>query len=296
MISRLFLLGGLAAASWAQQPPVFAPNIPADQDTVVVTIAGTDYKKSDLEKIMRAMPSAARNYYANKKAFLEQFAIMTHLSAEAEKQGVDKTFPFAEVLRFNRMQYLTQVMFNEQGSKIRVSEEDTQKYYNEHKTDYVRAKVRVIYVAFNDNPLPGAPKKPLTSAEAEKKARDVVAKIRAGADFAAMVKLHSDDEESKAKGGELPDLKPGDPALSPVLKAAVFPLAPGRISDPIRQPNGFYIFRMEQLVEPQLASLRDEIVNKIRDEKFKQWVDGVRKGLNISFKDEKYLADPNPVP
>jgi hypothetical protein len=299
MIQRWFILGGLAASVWGQQPPVYPPNIPPAEDTVVVTIDGLDFKKSDLEKLMRAVPSASRNFYPNKKSFLEQFALMVRVAGEAEKAGIDKQFPYADVLKFNRMQYLTNVVFNEQGAKIPVPEPDVQKYYAEHKNDFVRAKVRVIYVAFNDNPLPNKDpkaKKPLSSAEAEKKAADLVAKLRAGADFAALVKLHSDDEESKAKGGEMPDLKPNDPALSPVLKLAVFALAPGRVTDPIRQPNGYYIFRMEELVEPQLAQLRDEIINKIRDERFRLWVESVRKSIKIEFKDPKYLADPNPVP
>lgn len=268
------------------------------EDHVAAVIEGVPYKISDLEKIAKSMtPQLMGNFYQDKKAFLQQLAMLIAVAKEAEKRGLDKDFPHAQRLKYNRDVYLYQVMINFKDIEIPVSFEDQQKYYEAHKNEMGEAKVRIIYLAFNNNPPPttepGARKIP-TEAEAEKKAHDLVRQLRAGADFVALAKKYSDDETGRQTGGEFPNIKPNDNSIPPAIKMAVFTLKPGQISDPVKQPNGFYIIRLEQFDVPEFVKVKDDIYKQMKDQGVQAWLESVKNNLKIEFKDEAYLAEKSP--
>ena len=278
---------------FAQAPPA-APK----EDPVAVVIDGHAFREGELEKLVKALPeNVFRSYYADKKAWFDQYAIMLRLVQIAEKDGLDKEYPHAQRLEYNRMQYLVQVAFSQKNLAIPVSQEDMLKYYDLHKGDFGEAKVKVIYVAYNDNPAAAsdpAAKKPLTSAEAEKRAQEIVQKLKTGSDFVELVKQFSDDDESKAKGGEFPALRPNDTSVPPAIKAAIFALKPGQITEPVKQANGFYVFRLESVDVSPLEKVRDDVFNKIKDERIREWLAGLKKEIKIEYKDEAYLKEKAP--
>ena len=289
----------LTLAAWPLLAQVGSPPKPTvADDHVAVVINGKEFKISELEMLARALPeNVTRSFYKDKKAFLEQFALMMQLAELAAKQGVDKEFPHEQRLSYNRMLYLAQAMFGKQGTMKSTTQEDLQNYYEAHKANMGGAKVKVLYVAFNDNPLPTTDpkaKKPLTQAEAEKKAEDLVKQMRAGGDFVKLVKDNSDDEDSRSKDGEFPEIKPKDTSIPPAIRTTVFALKPGQISDPVRQANGFYIFRLEEFTVPTLDQVRNEVMEAIQNERTKAWVDGIQKGIKIEYKDPAYLTDQAP--
>lgn len=279
---------------FAQAPAAAPPK----EDPVAIIIDGRPFREAELESLVKALPeNVTRSFYADKKAWLDQYAMMLRLVKIAEKEGIDKEYPHAQRLEYNRMQYLVQMAFNQKNLSIPVSQEDMQKYYEAHKGDFGEAKVKMIYVAYNDKPAPSsdpAAKKPLTSEQAEKRAAEIVAKLKSGADFAEMVKQYSDDEESKAKGGDFPVLRPNDNSVPPNIKAAVFALKPGQVSDPVKQANGFYVFRLESTDVSPLEKVRDDVFNRIKDEQIRAWLDGLRKDIKIEVKDEAYLKTKGP--
>lgn len=286
----------IAAVAFAQggDPPKPA----ATDDPVVVVINGKPLRVKELELLVRALPeNVTRSYYADKKTFLEQYALMLQLAELAEKEGIDKQFPNAQRMAYNRTLYLAQTMFTHQGVRKSTTDEDLQKYYKEHAGEMGGAKVKVLYIAFNDNPLPStdpAAKKPLTEELAARKADALVKELRAGADFAKLVKENSDDEDSRSKDGDFPEIKPKDTSIPPAIRTAVFGLKPGEVSDPIKQANGFYIFKLVELTVPPLEQVRNEVMDGIQNERTKAWVESIRSGIKIEFKDDAYLADKTP--
>lgn len=275
----------------AQTPP------PAD-DPVVVVLEGKEWRKSELEAMVRALPpEVARNFFANKEAFLKQYALVMRLARMAEEEGVPAQEPHKTRLAYNRMVYLAQAETDVSAMKIAVKPEEQEKYFAEHKDDFARAHVKVIYVSFNDNPLPASDpkaKKPRTSAEAEKLARELVAKARAGADFAELARKFSDDEETRAKGGDYTPLKPGDTNLPPQIRTAVFSLRPGQVSDPVRQTGGFWIFQLKDFIAPSLEEVRSEVYQAVREAKFREWIEGVQKSVQVEVRDPEYMGTGSP--
>ena len=268
-----------------------------EDDKVVAVLEGKEYKISDLEKLARALPpQMSTNFYRDKKAFLEQLTMLMSVARLAEQKNIDKEFPHAERLAYNRDVYLYTAMIAVKDLEIPVMPDEQKKYYEERKSEFGEAKVRVIYLAFNNAPMEsdGKTKKPLTEAEAAQKAAALVKQLRGGADFAALAKQNSDDESSRDKGGEFPTIKPKDTAVPPAIKTAVFALKPGEITDPIKQANGFYIFKLEEIVMPPYEQVRDDIYKNIKSERLTAWLDDIKKNLKIEFKDEKYLSEHAP--
>jgi peptidyl-prolyl cis-trans isomerase C len=289
----------LAIPSFFLFVPLFAQTAPSTaDDPVVVTIEGKPYKKSELETFVKALPQAvAQNFYANKRGFLETFALLTKLTTVAEQEGLDKTQPHQARLTYNRMQYLATAELNEADSKAQISEEDIKKYYETKKAELARAKTKVLYVAYNNNPMPSldpAAKKPLTEEQAKAKGEGLLKQARAGADFVKLIRENSDDADSKAKDGDFPPFKPTDQSLPADIQSAIFALKPGEYSNLLRQPNGFYIFRLESLATPQLSEIRGDLYTAIKKERLDKWVDSVRKSISIQFNNEKYLTEPAP--
>lgn len=71
----------------------------------------------------------------------------------------------------------------------------------------------------------------------------VLAQARAGADFAALARSHSDDP-SAASGGDLGWFGRGQLPVS--LDEAAFSLAPGQVSDVLESPEGLHLLRLEE--------------------------------------------------
>ena len=77
---------------------------------------------------------------------------------------------------------------------------------------------------------------------AEKKAEDLLAQLKKGADFAKLAKENSDDPGSKAKGGELEPFARG--RMVPEFEAAAFSLKPKTLSGLIKTQYGFHIIEV----------------------------------------------------
>src|SRR6202050_2823559 len=102
--------------------------------------------------------------------------------------------------------YLTQRVIREEVSeKMQVKHEDIEKYYNEHKADFVREEriiLQEILISTEGKDDAGV-------AAAEKKAKELAARARKGERFAEMARDNSDSISAKNMG-ELPPYKKGD--------------------------------------------------------------------------------------
>jgi peptidyl-prolyl cis-trans isomerase D len=105
-------------------------------------------------------------------------------------------------------------------------------------------------------------------AKARQKADELLAKVKAGEDFAALAKKSSDDPGSAANGGDLGFFPHGQ--MAPEFEAAAFALEPGEVSDVVESPFGFHIIRVEEKkaagTKP-LEAARDEIIAGLRSER-----------------------------
>ena len=154
--------------------------------------------------------------------------------------------------------FLTQRVIREEVTeKMSTKHEDLEKYYNEHKAEFVREEqitLQEILISTEGKDAAGV-------AAAEKKAKDLVARARKGERFAEMARDNSDAISAKGMG-ELPPYKKG--VLSKNLEDSVWSQPRGYITDPVRTANGFLILRVEDHQKSGQAEL-SEVENRINE-------------------------------
>jgi len=172
-----------------------------------------------------------------------------------EKFGI----PYEEIRQKIRDQILTQrVISQEVMSRINTPHSEVEKYYEEHKSEFVRKEqvfMRQILISTEG-------KTPEQAAQAEKRAKDLAARARKGEKFAELAKQYSDDETTKESYGELPPYTKGQ--LRKDIEDIVFKEKKGYVTDPIKLPNGFLILKIEERYEAGQAPL-EAVENEIQE-------------------------------
>jgi parvulin-like peptidyl-prolyl isomerase len=168
--------------------------------------------------------------------------------------------PFEDFKQKLKEQILTQrVIGQEVMSRLNPPHNEVEKYYEDHKKDFVRQEqvfLREILISTEG-------KTPDQVAQAEKRAKDLVARARKGEKFGELARQYS-DAETKENFGELPAYKRGQ--LNKSIEDVVFKEKKGYVTDPIRLPNGFLILKIDERHEAGQAPLSDvenEIMEKI---------------------------------
>jgi peptidyl-prolyl cis-trans isomerase C len=233
-----------------------------------------------------------------KKEFLENLIRQEVLAVEAERQGLDKDPEVRATVRKIMVQKLVQRKFQaEPAGQPDVPEADLQKYYDEHRAEYVRPRrVRVHAVVFNA--AAGSPerakdlalaKKALAKVKAEEKKNPLV--------FAQVVAEYSEDQASKAAAGDLQfrSHEELEKAYSKPLADAAFALKPGETSGVVESPAALYLVKFTG-EQPELNrtfdQVKTQIANKLSREKktkeFDEWLKGLKEKAKIEI-DEKAL-------
>ncbi|HSW50182.1 MAG TPA: peptidylprolyl isomerase, partial [Bryobacteraceae bacterium] len=133
----------------------------------------------------------------------------------------------------------------------------------------------------------------LSESEAKATAEKVYANLRGGADFVKMVKEYSGDASSASKDGDFGLLRRSDRVPEDV-KSVVFALKAGEISRPVRQPNGFYIFRAEEISTEPLEKAQNSIMEQLRQTRMNSLVQDTQKSIDIKLENEALFAPAAP--
>jgi peptidyl-prolyl cis-trans isomerase SurA len=170
------------------------------------------------------------------------------------REGSGETFEDFKLQMHN--QYLTQrVLSEEVWRNITIPSAEMHKYYDEHKKDFMREDVvllRDILVATPDN-------SPEKVAAAEKKARSLADRARKGEKFGDLARQNSDGPTA-TNDGELGSFKKGQ--LRKEVEDIVFSHDKGYITDPVKTPAGYEVYRIEERYSAGQASF-DEVESQI---------------------------------
>ncbi len=199
------------------------------------------------------------------------------------------------------------VVRREVGGRIVIPKAELQKYYNEHKNEFVREEevgLREILISTEGKDAAGI-------AAAEKKAKDLVARARKNENFGNLARDNSDAESARSYG-ELPPFKRG--MLRKDLEDLLFTKEKGYVTDAIKQANGFLILKvedhpqqglqpfeavenevMEKLYPPRMQPAVRTYLTKLREEAFLEiregYTDsGAAPGKDTSWKDPAKLV------
>jgi peptidyl-prolyl cis-trans isomerase C len=250
-------------------------------DDTVITIA-------DLERHIAKQPPFVRSRYAapeRKKELLENLVKFEVMAREATKRGYDRD---PEVVRFVKQQMINQLMMRELDSKWKpedVPEADAEKYYRDHPAEFAQQEeVRVSQILIKD------------TAKATKVA--AAAKALAKTDekgFRDLVLKHSEDEDSKSRGGDLTFFdRKSAVHPRPVVEAAFALKDVNDVSAPVQSDRGLHILKLTQrrpgFTRP-FAEVKRQIQTRLyhegRTAKVDGWVKQMRQGLKVEVFEDK---------
>ncbi len=280
----------------AAQPSVNVLTLPPDK--IVATVDGNKITVGDLQTLLSPVPpQVQQQLLRNPQVLFERYGLMRRLAEQAVEAKLDQTSPVKGKLESTRMQVLAQAMVDQKSNGFKTTPDEEKKYYESKKDQYAQAKVKAIYIPFSTAANPPADdkgKKPLTEAEAKTKADGLVKQIRGGADFVKLVKENSGDAGSAAKDGDFGTIHRTDPLPEP-MKSAVLTTKPGEITEPLRQAAGFYIFRVEEVGTQPFAEVQERIAKELEGEKFREWMDSVRKSIDIKLESGVFTTPSQPL-
>ena len=265
-------------------------------DTIVLESNGKKYTKAEIDKIIASLPPQLQQNARMQPQLFGQLFFYQQLAADGEKAGLDKQDPWQATLEFQRMQTLAQAQLTTHGNLIQVTAEDQEAYYKKNADKYRQAKVRVIYVSFNPAPNKAgaeADKLP-TEAEAKKKIDDLHKQVVAGADFGKLARENSDDTASAAKDGDFGIIKRGS-SYPDAVKSAVFALQAGQVSEPVRQPNGFYLIKVDQYNQEPFDDVSMQITQEIKQQRFNEWVSTIQAQYKVKVENPSYFSPHTPL-
>ena len=159
------------------------------------------------------------------------------------------------------------------GMRIRISESDLLNYYREQSTksrqDYEVDAAHILKVV-----RAGA-----TAAEeaaARQEIQEIINRVQAGEDFAALAKRYSQGPRASS-GGSLGTIRRG--TLNKALEDGIFALKAGEVDGPIRTPFGYHAIKSNgrrALPMPKFETVKGQLRQKLRREKLntemERWV------------------------
>jgi peptidyl-prolyl cis-trans isomerase D len=143
-------------------------------------------------------------------------------------------------------------------SRMNVSEQDVQRYYEDNAQQFsTPEQVRASHILLKTEGK--------SEADVKKQADDIAAKAKAGADFAALAKQHSEDDTNNSKGGDLDFFGRGQ--MVPEFDKVAFSLQPGQISDAFKTSFGYHIVKLTDkraATSRPLAEVRPQIEDQVK--------------------------------
>jgi len=283
-------------------PQPGTPMAPPSPDKEVAKLNGKSLTVADVDKLLSDIPAQYQMYITREpEKFLPQLMVYEQLEKEAVDAGLDQQSPLRQELAYSRLMALARADIERFRNTAKISAEDEQAYFDQHKADMFRSvKAKVILIGFAPAPAPaGGPKPPApngvtrTEVEAKAKIDDLRKQILAGADFGKLAKDNSDDKTSAAKDGDYGDFVRSSPYPEPIKKA-VFDLKPGEVSEPIRQPTGFYLIKAAESSFQPIDQVRSQIRSTLLDEQLHKHIDAITAQFNVTVEDKAYFTTRPP--
>ncbi len=213
------------------------------------------------EKLVDDRMEEIKAKYASEEVFLNALI----------KNGANITDLRNKILEQLKIKYLID---HEVKSKVFVNPQEVTEFYEQNKEGFRKSRrvnLDSIYVTF------------ISEKEAARaRAREAVALVKEGVDFAEVAKRYSD-------ASSLGIVEEGQ--LLPEVEKVVFSLRPDQVSDPVETDQGIFIFKLKGEIPSQVAELK-EVKDRIYEllfrkkfqERFEQWLDKLHQKAYVEIK------------
>ncbi len=249
----------------------------AEDDPVIAIVDGTELRLSELEASYLELPEQFRQMpiEAIYEPLLDRL-IDGHLLLQAAEEADVAADPEVEAaIERARNDVLRQTLI-ERAVRDATSEEAMRAAYEELRAepDFAIEQVTARHILV----------------ETEDEAREVIAELDEGADFAELARERSTDPAA-ARGGELGTFRRG--SMVPPFEAAAFALEAGSYSsEPVQTQFGYHVILVEDkaAIEPSFAEVEEELRADLVRQAVEDLLEDVRAGAEV----QRFAMDGSP--
>ncbi len=238
-------------------------------DPVLARVDGVEIKQSDLgiaeADIGQSLPPQAQGD-ARRDALLSYLIDITIIARAGEAKKVQENPAFPRKLAYARNKVLMEILLD-QESKSAVNDKEMRKLYDESvKKAGGEQEVRARHILVDN----------------EDKAKEIIAQLKGGADFAKLAKENSKDPGA-SDGGDLGYFTKDQ--MVPDFAEAAFKIDKGKISEtPVKTQFGFHVIKIEDKREkkpPSYEEVKDQIQSFVIRKAQAELVMKLREGAKI---------------
>jgi peptidyl-prolyl cis-trans isomerase C len=259
---------------------LFAPiggSFAQDSDPVVARVNGVDIHQSDVafaeEEIGGNMPKMAPE---QKREYLINYLVdVIVLSQAAEQQKLADRPEVKHRLAFDRNRLLMESLLQDTGRAALSDTAEHQVYDEAIKQVKNEEEVHARHILV----------------PTEDEAKEILAQLKGGADFATLAKEKSKDPGA-AEGGDLGYFTKDQ--MVPEFAAAAFKLDQGQLSDPVKTQYGWHIIKVEDKrtkPTPTFDQVKSQIETYVAHRAQAQMVEKLRSAANVERLDKP--MEPN---
>jgi parvulin-like peptidyl-prolyl isomerase len=187
--------------------------------------------------------------------------------AELKAQGLSPE-QARDIIRANLVQ---EAIFNKVTKEVKVTDEQVKAYYDKNKAQYGTPETRAV-------------RHVLVKPNQKALADDLYAQLKAGGNWNAIAKKHSQDPASKNQGGKMTATKG---QLVPEFEQTAFTIGDNGISKPVKTQYGWHIIQALGPVKKSQATpyaqvkeaIRQQLLQENRNKEMEKWVADMRKDL-----------------
>ncbi|MGQ0443430.1 MAG: peptidylprolyl isomerase [Methylophilaceae bacterium] len=237
----------------------------------VATVNGKPIKQSWVDYITRdAVARGQKNSDGMKNAIINELVGSELAIQEAQKQGLDKSTDFIANQELTNRKLLVNVYLQEYMKKNPVSDADKKAAYEEFKKELGDKEYNARHI--------------LVKTEAE--AKEILAQVNKGGDFAKIAKEKSIDPGSKEKGGDLGWFSPA--GMVKPFSAAVTALQKNTVAaSPVQTQFGWHVIKLidtRATQVPPYDKVKDGLERTLQQRKLEK--------LMLSLKDKAKIDVP----
>jgi peptidyl-prolyl cis-trans isomerase C len=255
---------------------------PKGDGKVIAQVGDDAILDTDLEALLFKIPPEFRARYETPEAqreIVDSLVKVKTLAWEAKRQGIDKKPEIQVSIKYFTDQLLANELQMKVSSDIKVSDGEISKYYKEHKDEFtIKQRIKARHILVN------------TEAEA----KDILKKLKAGADFAALAKEKSKCPSAQ-RGGDLGWMQKG--RMEPAFDEAAFSLKSGKLSGVVKTSKGYHIIKVEDVRPEKIreldkvkASIEKKVAQEKREKALTGLIDEVKKNVKVEINESYFKS------
>jgi peptidyl-prolyl cis-trans isomerase C len=274
-IAALMLVGLLAVGPFYVAAQTGADPVLARVDGIEIRQSHLDLAEADIGSGLQPSPPEVR-----REALLTYLIDIALLAKAAEAQKLAQGPDFERRVAFARQKVLMEALLDKE-SKAAATEPAMKKIYDDSVAQNKPvSEVRARHILV----------------ETEDKAKEILAKLKAGGDFAELAKAESKDPGS-ADGGDLGYFT--EDQMVKEFAEVAFKLDKGALSDPVKTQFGWHIIKSEDKREkplPTFEQVKDQIESYVVRKSQAELVGKLREGAKIERLTQKVEPPAAPQP